>query len=131
LVYDVEVRAQIDASLLRIERSRRLLARAAALHAEVAAVMENSRDLLWDVARRRDRRAPGREIRGGSDDTAQITAVLAGGGAWCIECIARKTGIPPAEVELVMVRVGKTIRVRSGGTLCDSCLSVRRVFQLA
>jgi hypothetical protein len=70
-------------------------------------------------------------ISGGSDDPGLLTALLADGAALCVECLARKTGIPLAEIAPILVRVGKTLRVQTAEARCGGCLSVRTVYRLA
>ena len=65
----------------------------------------------------------------GSADTGLISAVLAGGAALCLECIAQKTGVPIGDVESVLARIGKTLRIESGRSLCRDCLTRRTVFR--
>ncbi len=67
----------------------------------------------------------------GSADTGLISAVLAGGDALCLECIAQKTGVPIGDVESILARIGKTLRIESGRSLCRNCLARRTVFRFA
>lgn len=81
-------------------------------------------------ARSSSRRVP--LIRGGSDDPGLITSVLAGGTSLCVECIAKKTGIPRREIEPVLDTIGQTLRIISGAhVLCDACRMPRKVYRLA
>ena len=66
----------------------------------------------------------------GSDDAGLISATLADGAALCLECIAKKTGVPIDHVEAVLARIGKTIRIASGRGLCSTCLAGRKVVRL-
>jgi hypothetical protein len=66
----------------------------------------------------------------GSDDAGLISATLADGAALCLECIAKKTGVPIDDVEAVLARIGKTIRVESGRGLCSACLAGRKIVRL-
>ena len=68
-------------------------------------------------------------ISGGSEDVELITLILTG-ASMCAECIAKKTGVPFLRVEPILTRIGKTIRVMDSGTLCDACLTTRKVFRL-
>ncbi len=70
-------------------------------------------------------------ISGGSDDPGLITAILADGATLCVECMAKKTGIPLAEIEPVLVRVSKTLRVQTAEARCGGCLSVGTVYRFA
>ena len=66
----------------------------------------------------------------GSDDAGLISATLADGAALCLECIAKKTGVPIDHVEAVLARIGKTIRIGSVRSICRTCLTRRTVFRL-
>jgi len=66
----------------------------------------------------------------GSDDAGLISATLADGAALCLECIAKKTGVPIDHVEAVLARIGKTLRIGSGRGLCSACLAGRTVVRL-
>ena len=65
----------------------------------------------------------------GAADAGLISATLADGAALCPECIAKKTGVPIDHVEAVLARIGKTLRIESGRSLCRTCLNRRTVFR--
>jgi len=65
-----------------------------------------------------------------SADAGLISAALAGGTALCLECIARKTGVPVGDVGAVLVRIGKTLRIESRRAICSACLAARKVVRL-
>jgi hypothetical protein len=48
-----------------------------------------------------------------------------------MDCIAKKTGIPLAQVEPVLVGIGETVKVMSDVAPCDACLTAKKVFRLA
>ena len=109
-----------------------LLNEAAVLRAQLAEVVERSRDLRWHIRRRR---LPGelrvREIRGSSgDDVGPVTLAIVG-ASLCVDCVARKTGVTKTRVERLLITVGRTLRLTTGAAPCDSCLNVTRVFRLA
>ena len=63
-------------------------------------------------------------------DAGLISATLADGAALCLECIAAKTGVPIGDVESVLARIAKTLRIGSGRGLCSACLAERTVVRL-
>lgn len=65
-----------------------------------------------------------------SDDPALISTVITG-ASLCMDCIAKKTGIPLAQVEPVLVGIGETVKVMSDVAPCDACLTAKKVFRLA
>jgi len=72
-----------------------------------------------------------RPISGGSDDPGLATTVLAGGAALCGECIAAKTGMSVDEVQTVMIRIGRTLRLHTAVAPCESCLTAHPVYRLS
>jgi hypothetical protein len=66
----------------------------------------------------------------GSADAGLISATLAGGAALCLECIATTSRVPIGDVEAVLVRIGKTLRIESRRARCSACLAGRKVFRL-
>jgi hypothetical protein len=73
------------------------------------------------------------QISGGSGpagDIALITTVIKG-VALCLECIAKKTGVPLGQVEPILDTVGKAVKITNSTASCDGCLNTRNVFRLA
>ena len=111
-----------------------LVARAATLHAELMTLCDESRAL---IQRGRDRRFTStysllRAICGGSDgsgDVRLVTETIAG-AFLCVHCIARKTGLPPAEVDGLLKTIARTLRLGIGTRRCDGCLSVTATFSV-
>ncbi len=63
-------------------------------------------------------------------DAGLISSVLTD-AALCLDCIVKKTGVPAPRVHAVLAAIGKTVKVKSGGSLCSACMTAKRVFQLA
>jgi hypothetical protein len=64
------------------------------------------------------------------DDIALVTISISD-ATLCADCIAKKTGIPLARVEPLLIRIASTLRILSAAALCDACLTAKRVFRLA
>jgi len=111
-----------------------LLARASMLHADLVVLCAESRELLQ---RGRDRRFSStysrlRPIRGASDssvDVGLVTEAIAG-AFLCVQCIARKTGLPPVEVDGALKTIARTLRLGIGSRRCDGCFSVKPAFSV-
>src|SRR5262245_1728647 len=97
----------------------------AVLDADVAAIVAESRRILRESTKLV--RAP---TRGGGNDAALAIGVLADGAPICADCIARKAGIPRAEISTVIERVRKRFRVETPYVSCHLCRSTWRVYQL-
>ena len=65
-----------------------------------------------------------------ASDDALVSEAIAG-TALCADCIAKKTGVSPDRVQTIMGTLAGTFRVRRGMAVCDACLTVQAVFQLA
>lgn len=107
-----------------------LLMRAASLRAGLAGTRAVSRRL---IARGRERRLTStypllRPIGGGSD--AALVAVAITGASLCLPCIAKKTGVPEAEADTLLLRIATTLRLGAGAGRCDSCLEQKTTFRL-
>jgi hypothetical protein len=107
-----------------------LLARAAALTAQLAVVIERSRDLLWLVRQRQLVGTPRvRQIGGGSDDAGLVVAMVTG-VALCLECISHRSGVPGPRVATMLTTVAGTIALIVKAGRCDVCLVTRRTYRL-
>jgi len=107
-----------------------LLAKCVALHADLAAVLDESRGLCGQGLQLAIAAYPRIwPISGGSADVELITLIITD-ASLCAECIAKKTGVLLRQVEPILVRIGKTVRVFDSGTPCDACLTTRKVFRL-
>ena len=126
-------RVSRDAALL----TPSLLAETALRHAELTAVIERSRDLVWWARRRRSSAAfKLQPIRGGVGavgvaDAADLITSAITGASLCAACITKKTGVPLTQVERVVARIASALRVATAGALCDACLIAKKVFRLA
>jgi len=94
------------------------------------ALCDESRAL---VQRGRDRRFTSTYSRlrpiGGGSDVALVTQTITG-VFLCAQCIARKTGLPPVEVDGVLKTIARTLRLGIGTRRCEGCLSVKATFSV-
>ena len=114
------VRASRGAALL----TPSLLGPTARLHADLAAVMERSRDLLWWGRQRRQSAAfRVRPIRGaaGQADDATVIAALILERPMCPDCITTKSGLSAAEAEAVIQRIAAVMAIHREVTRCRTC----------
>src|SRR5438552_387024 len=71
-----------------------------------------------------------RTISGASDlDTSTIVALLAN-VSLCIDCIAKKTGVPRDEAKTLLSRIQTSIIVTGESARCEACLALTTVFRL-
>ena len=113
---------------LTFAESRASLERSCALCEALAPILAESRAL---VARSRDLCvAFRRRISGGSDVDASFIADIIGKSPMCLDCLARKTGIPPGRLTDSLERIGTFIAVTTQATRCGACLAVTRVYGL-
>jgi hypothetical protein len=56
-----------------------------------------------------------------ASDAPLILTVITG-MLLCVECIAKKTGIPVTEVDAALRTVARTLRLTMGPRRCDGCL---------
>jgi len=111
-----------------------LFSRAATLHADLVALCSESRAL---IQRGRDRRFTStysllRPIRGGSDsgvDLGLVTEMIAG-AFLCVQCIAKKTGLQPPDVNDHLRAIARMVRLTIGTRRCDGCLSSTATFSV-
>src|SRR6185436_12970903 len=107
-----------------------LLARAATLRAELAGAVALSRRLL---ERGRQRRLSStyprlRPIGGGSD--AGDVALAITDASLCLQCIAKKTGVPEHETDALLMRIATTLKLVAIPGRCDACLDRGTTFRL-
>ena len=112
-------------------RTTALIARASTLHAELATICVESRALIErGRARRLSLTYPLlRQIAGGSDAPLILTVIT--GALLCVECIAKKTGIPATEVDAALRTVARTLRLTMGPRRCDGCLQRKTTFSFS
>jgi hypothetical protein len=109
-----------------------LVAEATIRHAELAAVIERSRDLCWwghQLCAGLDPRR--RTIRGASTDDAALLVTMITGVSVCLECISKRSGMPVGRVDALLTTISGNIAlvVDTGG--CEACLETRRTYRLA
>jgi hypothetical protein len=102
-----------------------LIARSRALVAELEALVDGSRSLV----RRSLALCPHRRTIGGGSDAALITMMITG-ATLCLDCIAKKTGVPVPEVEAMLTGIAKTLKLSAAPGRCDACLGQTTVFCL-
>ena len=109
-----------------------LLAEAAIRHANLAAAIERSRDLCWwghqlcvgvDVRRR--------TIRGASTDDAGLLVTMITGVSVCLECIAKRSGVPGGRVDALLTTISGNIALVVDTRHCEACLETKRTYRLA
>ena len=111
-----------------------LLARASMLHADLVVLCAESRE---PIQRGRDRRFSStysrlRPIRGASDssvDVGLVTEAIAG-AFLCVQCIAKKTGLQPPDVNDHLRAIARMVRLTIGTRRCDGCLSSTATFSV-
>ncbi len=108
-----------------------LLAQTARLHAELAVVIERSRDLCWWARRLRNRSASAcpRTIRGGAsvDEAAAVLAMITR-VSLCQDCICHKSGIPASRVDDILTTLAATIVLSVGTRPCTACLEAKTTY---
>jgi hypothetical protein len=65
------------------------------------------------------------------NDVLRVIAVLREGGALCLACLVKETGIATAHTVRVLRSLGKTVQLTHDVIVCDGCLLTRDVFRLA
>src|SRR6266542_3585041 len=110
-----------------------LLAQAATLCADLGAVIEQTRDLLWSSRQRRRGSAPLRRPISGAADHVEdaavvLTMILA--SPLCLDCITRKSGVPAQRVEAILTTITGTLTLVARSGRCDACLETTRTFRL-
>jgi len=66
---------------------------------------------------------------GDPDDTGVVSAALIE-GMLCVDCIAKRTGVPAARVHAALTTIGQTVKTGDGLSLCSVCRTTKRVFHL-
>jgi hypothetical protein len=74
-------------------------------------------------------RLPLPAISGGSDDAGLVAAAITD-ASLCVECIARRSGVPVTRVDAVLTTIAMTLAVAMITTRCAACLETRRTFRL-
>lgn len=110
-----------------------LLAQTTRLRAELAAVIERSRDLRWWAQNLRSCSASTCRhiICGGApnDDAALVVSIITG-LPLCHDCIARRTGIPLARVDSILTSTARAIVLLTKTQPCAACLETKTTYGL-
>lgn len=73
-----------------------------------------------------------RPISGGADhveDTAVVLTMILG-SSLCLDCIARKSGVPAPRVDAIITTISETVILIVGPGRCDACLETTRTFRI-
>jgi hypothetical protein len=65
----------------------------------------------------------------GASDAELVTAIITG-AALCIECIAKRTGMPSPQVDTMLARIAMTVKLSVQARRCTACLEDKMVFTL-
>jgi hypothetical protein len=68
-------------------------------------------------------------IAGGSSDEAAVVTVITG-ASLCLECIAKKSGVPPPRVDAVLTMIAGTVALVMETHRCGACLETRKTFSV-
>ncbi len=109
-----------------------LLAEAAIRHANLAAVIERSRDLCWWAQQLCLGVDPHRRtIRGAATEEAGLLVTMITGVSVCLECISKRSGIPVPRVDALLTTIIGNITLVVKTRRCDACLATKRTYCLA
>ena len=108
--------------------SRSEIARAHGLHEVFPSLYADATTL---IARSRGLCLVHRHIRGASDLESPYIVELIATSPTCLECVARKTGIPVAQVESALRRIRAYMVVAVESRHCGGCLNVTTTYQLS
>jgi len=67
---------------------------------------------------------------GGADDVTLVMSALAGHVPVCTDCLARRTGIPRADIPSVMDRIRENVRVQRPRVHCAVCRRKRHGYRV-
>jgi hypothetical protein len=108
-----------------------LIAKSVALHADLAAVIKQSREVLGRSRELILLAYPRiRHIGGGSGDIGLISTTITG-ASLCLDCIARKTGVPVRRVDAMLTTVAAAIKLVVKPGRCDGCLGPAKTFSVS
>jgi hypothetical protein len=108
-----------------------LIADSARLHCELAAAIEASRELVrrsWEVCLSTYPRI--RPISGGSSDDAAIVVTMITDVSLCLECIAKKSGLPLTRIGALLTTIAANIALVVETGRCDACLETMTTVRL-
>ena len=66
-----------------------------------------------------------------SPEDAALVSTTITDASLCVECIAKKTGIPTPRVKAALEMIAETVKVAWHESSCDACLTTTKVFRLA
>jgi hypothetical protein len=110
------------------EDSEGLIARAARSTATLRVLGAESRRLIAQAARLCRMALP---IRGGSDLDSPFIVEIIVRTPLCLECVAKKTGIPEARARESMLRIGTFMVVDIVSGPCEGCLEVKTTYRIS
>lgn len=100
------------------------------LQAEISDILEQSRVLVATGQQRRlSSTYPRLRVIRGASDIGMVTDVITG-ARLCLHCIARKTGVPLEQVNLMLTTIVRTLRLGVGPHRCDACLQQKTTFSV-
>jgi hypothetical protein len=108
--------------------SEGVITRTARSTATLKALCAESRWLIAQSARLCRMALP---IRGGSDVDSPFIVELIARTPMCLDCVAKKTGIPEARARESMLRIGSFMVVDIASGPCEGCLEVKTTYRIS
>jgi hypothetical protein len=108
--------------------SEGLIARAARSTATLRVLGAQSRRLIAQSARLCRMALP---IRGGSDVDSPFIVEIIARTPMCLDCVAKKTGIPEDRARESMLRIGSFMVVDIASGQCDGCLEAKTTYRIS
>ena len=108
--------------------SEGLIARAAQSTATLRVLVAESRRLIAQAARLCRMAVP---IRGSSDLDSPFIVELIVRTPMCLDCVAKKTGIPEARARESLLRIGSFMVVDIASGQCGGCLEVKTTYRVS
>jgi hypothetical protein len=105
-----------------------LIARAARSTATLNALCAESQRLIAHAARLCRMAVP---IRGGSDLDSPFIVEIIVRTPMCLDCVAKKTGIPEARARESLLRIGSFMVVDIASGSCGGCLEVKTTYRIS
>ena len=111
-----------------LEDSEDLIARAARSTAILRILCAESRRLIVQAARLCRMALP---IRGSSDLDSPFIVEIIVRTPMCLDCVAKKTGIPEARARESLLRIGSFMVVDIASGPCEGCLEVKTTYRIS
>ena len=108
--------------------SEGLITRANRSTATLQALCAESRRLIAQAARLCRMALP---IRGGSDLDSPFIVEIIARTPMCLDCVAKKTGIPEARARESLLRIGSFMVVDIASGHCEGCLEVTTTYRIS